>query len=320
MALNFPDAPTPGQEWTDGNGITWLWDGQKWLIQPEPVDTLPEAPNDGAGYRRDSEGWVADPLQDDAPNDAKLYGRKGLAWVEIPGGGGGTMLHDELSNRGLADQHPQSAITGLATALAGKANTSHQHVLADITDEGSMAAVNDAPSDGAYYTRFNATWSSVANAAGAITHNNLAGRSTADAHPISAVTGLQTALDGKLTPAAGDLAYVNVGGDTMTGALNLPAANPTTNAQAAHKGYVDEQVNTRLTQTQGDNRYLQLAGGTMTGQITLQIANPTLPDHAAKKSYCDTLAPWQGANKFVSTVDPTAGDGADGDIWFTVEA
>jgi hypothetical protein len=318
MALNFPDAPTGGQEWTDGNGITWVWDGEKWLVLPDPVETLPEAPNDGAGYWRKSLGWSADPLQADAPNDANTYGRKGNAWTAINLSGAGTFDHNELTNRTIADQHPVGAITGLQTALDGKAPSSHTHTLAQITDEGSMAAVNDAPADGTYYTRRNNAWSALA--ASTLTHNDLGGRSTADAHPISAVTGLQTALDGKLTQAAADPLYVNVGGDTMTGALNLPAANPTTNAQAAHKGYVDEQVATRLTQVQGDNRYLQLAGGTMTGQITLQIANPTLPDHAAKKSYCDTLAPWQGANKFVSTVDPTAGDGADGDIWFTVEA
>jgi hypothetical protein len=34
------------------------------------------------------------------------------------GGGGGTSDHSALSNRGLADQHPTAAITGLDSALS----------------------------------------------------------------------------------------------------------------------------------------------------------------------------------------------------------
>ena len=43
---------------------------------------------------------------------------------------------------------------------------------------------------------------------------------------------------------------------------------------------------------------------------------PTNAGHLTNKNYVDALAPWQSSFKFVSTAAPTAGDGADGDIWF----
>jgi hypothetical protein len=38
---------------------------------------------------------------------------------------------------------------------------SHTHVLSEITDAGTMAAQNDAPSDGNQYARVNGTWQQV---------------------------------------------------------------------------------------------------------------------------------------------------------------
>lgn len=56
----------------------------------------------------------------------------------------GTTDHSALSNRDAADQHPISAITGLQTALNGKANASHTHGAADLT--GVVKTVNgEAP-------------------------------------------------------------------------------------------------------------------------------------------------------------------------------
>ena len=49
--------------------------------------------------------------------------------------GGGTFEHDELTNesRAKADQHPISSITGLQSALDGKANSAHVHTISDVT-------------------------------------------------------------------------------------------------------------------------------------------------------------------------------------------
>ena len=55
-----------------------------------------------------------------------------------------------------------------------------------------IGAVEEAPNDGGLYLRSNLTWVSAITS---LQHNQLAGRLTADAHPISAITGLQSELD-----------------------------------------------------------------------------------------------------------------------------
>ena len=45
-----------------------------------------------------------------------------------------SVAHSDTTGRDVADSHPQSAITGLTAALAAKSDTSHTHVVADITD------------------------------------------------------------------------------------------------------------------------------------------------------------------------------------------
>lgn len=50
---------------------------------------------------------------------AEDHGRRIAALEEGGGGGGGTTDHRALTNRDAADQHPMSAITGLADALGG---------------------------------------------------------------------------------------------------------------------------------------------------------------------------------------------------------
>lgn len=38
MAMNFPDSPTVGQEFT-ANGRTWIWDGYVWAARGvTPID------------------------------------------------------------------------------------------------------------------------------------------------------------------------------------------------------------------------------------------------------------------------------------------
>jgi hypothetical protein len=66
-------------------------------------------------------------------------------------------------------------------------------------------------------------------------------------------------------------------------------------------------------------QYLLKAGGTMTGALVLPAA-PTNPSDAATKNYVDTKAihthAADGYRKiWASTVAPTAGEGANGDVW-----
>lgn len=74
---------------------------------------------------------------------------------------------------------------------------------------------------------------------------------------------------------------VNKAGDTMSGALYLPAATPTLSTQATTKAYVDAAVSGAV----GGNFVLK-AGDTMTGPLVLPGA-PTLSLQAATKGYVD---------------------------------
>ena len=112
-----------------------------------------------------------------------------------------------------------------------------------------------------------------------------------------------------LTNGTTEMPYVKKSGDTMTGALNLPA--PTADANAANKKYVDDadavlnaaiQAETKNRETaitgvlqqigeletgiEGDLAgYLPLTGGTMTGALNVQT--PTEDTNAATKKYVD---------------------------------
>ncbi|WP_022662167.1 glycine-rich domain-containing protein [Paucidesulfovibrio longus] len=50
--------------------------------------------------------------------------------------------HNSTAGRDAEDCHPLSAINGLDAALAGKAGLSHAHVLADVADAGTAAALD----------------------------------------------------------------------------------------------------------------------------------------------------------------------------------
>lgn len=108
-----------------------------------------------------------------------------------------------------------------------------------------------------------------------------------------------------LTNGTTEMPYVKKSGDTMTGALNLPA--PTENANAANKKYVDDAdavlnaaiqkevqdrttaiagIQTEIDGVSGDlSGYLPLTGGTMTGALNVQP--PTEDANAATKAYVD---------------------------------
>lgn len=59
-------------------------------------------------------------------NNKSLLG-SGNINIEGGGGTGGTYDHTELDNRGAANQHPMSAITGLQAALNSKSDEGHTH-------------------------------------------------------------------------------------------------------------------------------------------------------------------------------------------------
>lgn len=85
--------------------------------------------------------------------------------------GGGTFEHDELTaeSRAKANQHPIPSITGLQSALDGKANSSHVHNISDVT--GLQSALDGKSS--------------------VVEHNDLTGRDASDVHPKESITGLK---------------------------------------------------------------------------------------------------------------------------------
>ena len=121
----------------------------------------------------------------------------------------------------------------------------------------------------------------------------------------AAIKGYVDAAIRGLTNGNTALPYVKKAGDTMTGALNLPA--PTENANAANKKYVDDAdavlnaaiqkevqdrktaisgIQTEIDGVTGDlSGYLPLTGGTMTGALNVQT--PTENANAATKKYVD---------------------------------
>lgn len=67
---------------------------------------------------------------------------------DVVGGGDGTTDHTKLSNRGAADQHPMSAITGLTEALAGKQPTSNYIPAPATASVGQTIRVSEVDEDG----------------------------------------------------------------------------------------------------------------------------------------------------------------------------
>lgn len=137
---------------------------------------------------------------EEAPLDGAAYVRVSASWYGIS-----TIDHNTLASRTAADCHPISAITGLQSALNGKAPLSHVHTLEDIVNAGSMAAIDDAPQDSNQYARQNGLWTIVTGGGGGSNdHSLLINRDLADQHPMEAITGLDTALSAKLDDAPSD--------------------------------------------------------------------------------------------------------------------
>lgn len=129
----------------------------------------------------------------------------------------------------------------------------------------------------------------------------------------SALAEVQANANSRLTPSAANLAFVNVIGDTMTGALNLNA-DPVTALEAATKQYVDAHINdvddahdasaisytgaAGISATNVEaaidevaDEYVRRDGTlNMTGDLTLST-DPTNNLHAVTKQYADKFGP-----------------------------
>lgn len=90
----------------------------------------------------------------------------------------------------------QSSLNKADNALQSVPNTYRTASAQDVIDSGKLS---DAPSDGKQYARKNGAWTEVISGGGGTSdHRQLTHRNDADQHSISAITGLQSALNGKL--------------------------------------------------------------------------------------------------------------------------
>ena len=172
--------------------------------------------------------------------------------------------------------------------------------------------VGEAPNDGGTYGRKNLGWVSMLTPTidwGSITGKPSTFPPSAHTHPISDVTGLQTALDSETTARTNadaalqaqttnnataiateatnrsnadnalDAAKINKAGDTMTGPLNV-VTPPTAGANAASKTYVDTQVATKIGDAPSNGfQYARQDGAwtTVVGGASISDTAPSTP-------------------------------------------
>lgn len=135
-----------------------------------------------------------------------------------------------------AHTHAQSDITGLATALSGKSDTSHTHGAATTTAAGFMSKDDKSKLDGiatgANKTTVDSALSSTSTnpVQNKVVNTALSGKAnTSHTHTQSQVTGLETALAGK---AASSHSHAQSDITGLATALNGKAASSHTHAQS----------------------------------------------------------------------------------------
>lgn len=143
----------------------------------------------------------------------------------------GTTVHNDLSDRDAANAHPTSAVTGLDTQLAAKVPASAFTAKADLlagTGTGTYLAQPSSPDN--YLLGYDSGTGTGLKGidpatVGVTDHPSLTGRDTADSHPTSAVTGLDTALAGKMDESV----YDSTGDGVVDGAesITIVATNAT---------------------------------------------------------------------------------------------
>ena len=210
---------------------------------------------------------------------------------------------DALLTPDASDVAPVGAAGAVASAgISPKvARADHIHPFlgggtGGVTDHGALTGLADddhtqyltaARGDALFLTptEGNAAYDTI-GAANAAVANHVA---AADPHTVYLTQSEADALF--LTPAEGnaaysptvhnhDAAYVNVNGDTMTAPLVLPAANPTTATQAAHKGYVDQQDSAHAGAADPHPIYLTAAEGNA-AYDSLGAASTAVTNHVA---------------------------------------
>lgn len=157
--------------------------------------------------------------------------------------------HNDISNRDAIDAHPLSAITGLNTALSTigtYVGTLEDTVLnlthAGFTDRNDTAShiasaieYDTGTSVAQKIANIDSTIAAITGDVSELAHNDLLGRSDEDAHPISAITGLQTALDGKAAASHGTHVTYGTSAAALTSGGTGTAGTSDSVSRADHK-------------------------------------------------------------------------------------
>lgn len=191
-----------------------------------------------------------------------------------------------------------------------------------------IGAVEEAPNDGVLYLRSNLTWVSATTS---LQHNQLAGRSTADAHPISAITGLQSELDlleshdasqDALISAKADKSYVNgldaynVKKTSNTGTALIPAGTEAQRDSSPQAGAMRFSSTAVGWEGWNGTNWVGIGGGQMYGQALTKAIffnSNSIAENVTIKAGTNggTFGPVQVENGFTVSVEP-------GSVWSVV--
>ena len=150
-----------------------------------------------------------------------------------------------------------------------------------IVDFANGSVLTETELDNSYqHNRYLAEEAEEGKTGGALTKNETSGQFDADALRLENLADPDSD-DDAVNKGYADNRYVDVAGDTMTGALNL--VDPTADDHAAKKKYVDDQDALQVTKS----------GDTMSGQLNMgsnkitNLGTPTSSLDAATKDYVD---------------------------------
>jgi len=163
MGMNFPSPATPGQIYAPPGGPVYRFDDPIWTAVAGagvPLEGVPEAPVDGTQYGRQSAAWT--PVTGGGGGGGgggSMTAAEILTAIKTVDGAGSGLDADLLDGQSSAafavashthayssltsipstfapsaHSHPTSDVTGLDTALTGKAPTVHTHAQSDVTN------------------------------------------------------------------------------------------------------------------------------------------------------------------------------------------
>lgn len=303
MPLDFPSSPTDGQSWTGSNGVTYVWDGIKWVAQVGGAGGpfLPLAGGTLTGSLL-IDGFTGNlpalGINETGPNWATIF--MNTAPTDI------TASPNSASNiRGQKNGLDRWSILMPDTEGETGGNVGSNLKLYRSSDTGgdldTDALITLVRSTGqfAYYGPELLLFAPQSTNGAAATRKDYVDAAVAATRTFqgsyNAATNTPNLLT--LTPSNGDYLLVGVAGTIPAGVAGIggQAVNigdmiifsTTTNSWSIIPA-------TGLTLAQGDARYLQLTGGTLTGPLLLN-ADPTSALGAATKEYVDAAVGTIGA-------------------------